>query len=874
MHITLRSVILLPVLLLYASTGASGYSTKGREFWLGFLQNSNGSRMPQLSVFISSEGGTSGTVSVPSAGWSAPFTVTPNGTTEIPIPLSAAYATTVEAVERNGVKITADDSVAVFALNDRSGGTEAGLVLPAQSLGRDYIAITYPPSGDRARYPSQMRIVAAEDGTTVEITPVAPTTGGRAAGVPFTVTLDAGESYLIASTGDLTGTRVRGVGDCRRFALFAGTVSSPVGRCTGNNHLFEQMFPVTAWGSEYITVPLKARVGDIFRILASRDGTQVRIDGGAPIALDAGEYRDTLLTTPSAITSDRPIAVAQYSRGAMCDNIIDANPFMMLLTPVRQSLRSITFNAFRSTQVTRYYLNILTPSAAVGKATLDGASIAGSFVPVPSNPAYSYAQLTIGQGNHTIVSEGGLAAYVYGFGQASYGYSSGAGVEDLTLAFGVEPSSGCVGVPVDFVAPSDPTIISYAWNFGDGTGADGPSPSHTYADSGTYRITLFASRADGCAVDSVVRTFTVGSTSPPLITADGPLSVCGDAVRTLDAGAGYAAYLWSTGESTRTIGVTSPGTYAVTVSGATGCIASSDPIEITRGTLQGIVVERGCRCGAPFLSAPPGYARYAWSNGDSTAEIMPTEPGDYSVVVTDAAGCSGISPAVTITGGARLPEIFVDLPTLSLPPGGETPISIGMRNPSLEDGCTPHTVSVTLRFDRSVAAPMWFERGSITGDVTEGADRLVTIAGPATDTVAAFYLVAALGSSESTSIVIHDIGWQGCPPVVVDENVGELTVTGICRDGGPRLFLSNEGIVLKAAGAPGREAVELRLPRPIPIRLVITDLLGHGIVLLGRETADAGTRFIRLDPALPAGRYFLRLEADGETVTAPITLTR
>jgi len=36
----------------------------------------------------------------------------------------------------------------------------------------------------------------------------------------------------------------------------------------------------------------------------------------------------------------------------------------------------------------------------------------------------------------------------------------------------------------------DGTITSYAWTFGDGGTATGPSPSHTYAAAGTYSVTL------------------------------------------------------------------------------------------------------------------------------------------------------------------------------------------------------------------------------------------------------------------------------------------------------------------------------------------------------------------------------------------------
>lgn len=59
---------------------------------------------------------------------------------------------------------------------------------------------------------------------------------------------------------------------------------------------------------------------------------------------------------------------------------------------------------------------------------------------------------------------------------------------------------GCVPLPVDFYATLDITdpIVSYAWNFGDGTTSTAARPGHTFTQQGTFMVSLTVTTASGC----------------------------------------------------------------------------------------------------------------------------------------------------------------------------------------------------------------------------------------------------------------------------------------------------------------------------------------------------------------------------------------
>jgi hypothetical protein len=112
------------------------------------------------------------------------------------------------------------------------------------------------------------------------------------------------------------------------------------------------------------------------------------------------------------------------------------------------------------------------------------------------------------------------------------------------------------------------------------TGYNGPWPYVISAtEAGTYALlSMSGSDCPGTATGSAVV-----STSEPIVTLN-DTTVCAGETVLLDAGAGFASYLWNTGFTGQILTVTQPGTYSVTVTDSFGCQAS-DSATITHHPL-------------------------------------------------------------------------------------------------------------------------------------------------------------------------------------------------------------------------------------------------------------------------------------------------
>ncbi|MDW8225555.1 MAG: hypothetical protein RMK93_05985, partial [Bacteroidota bacterium] len=296
--------------------------------------------------------------------------------------------------------------------------------------------------------------------------------GGRRIGDRITVMLNRGQTYMLRGSGDapsgqndFSGSRIYSNKPVGLISFHMRTMipmmplSGPISR----DFLVEMLPPISAWGKRYITIEYqrRARKGDFFRILASQPNTgfTVRwyrggtlygsISGRLRNAGDFWEYNYTNAADDSSIygqsiwEADKPVLLMQYSYSAFWDNDPNFDPFMIVVTPVEQYIRSTVFQTPASKAFATNYFNLI----AIGdtndptQAKLKSIKVDGQHVwrrnpellgqRIPGTNLY-WVVLRMQPGPHRIIGETPFGGYIYGFSQYdSYGWPAAMAINKI-----------------------------------------------------------------------------------------------------------------------------------------------------------------------------------------------------------------------------------------------------------------------------------------------------------------------------------------------------------------------------------------------------------------------------------------------------------
>ncbi len=229
-------------------------------------------------------------------------------------------------------------------------------------------------------------------------------------------------------------------------------------------------------------------------------------------------------------------------------------------------------------------------------------------------------------------------------------------------------------------------LYSYQWNTGETT------PSIENLGPGIYSVTV--TDANGCEVSSSA---TVAEPAPLTLNltphdASCPGSNDGSIDVSVTGGTAPYSYTSNIGPFTPPLTNLAPGTYVITVTDAHGCeISASAEIGLqSNPSVEITILNQPCEGTATgILAAIPdgGVAPYSylWSTGETGPTIDELSPGTYSVVVTDALGCT-TSSAVTLEA-AENPDCTAEVVQPVSSPGA----SDGIIEVNASGGAPPYT---------------------------------------------------------------------------------------------------------------------------------------------------------------------------------------
>ncbi|GIV32803.1 MAG: hypothetical protein KatS3mg031_0338 [Chitinophagales bacterium] len=195
--------------------------------------------------------------------------------------------------------------------------------------------------------------------------------------------------------------------------------------------------------------------------------------------------------------------------------------------------------------------------------------------------------------------------------------------------------------------------VAYLWSDGDTL-----SPRSATA-GGTYSITVTDTR--GCT-GTAAATIDEHPLPQPFLSITQDTTICAGSSLLLFTIDDFTAYSWSSGDTLPAIIVRDSGTYSVTVTDSYGCVGVSDKVEISVAPappVAVIVFENN-----QLMVNDSGFTYQWYVNGDlipgaTGSGLVPPVSGEYTIVLTNAAGCSTLSePLQVIING--LSSLWID----------------------------------------------------------------------------------------------------------------------------------------------------------------------------------------------------------------------
>lgn len=387
---------------------------------------------------------------------------------------------------------------------------------------------------------------------------------------------------------------------------------------------------------------------------------------------------------------------------------------------------------------------------------------------------------------------------------------------------GMDIAGFCLGDPTLFTGFGTDPIDQFEWSFGDGFGSDSSQVQHTYAAAGDYVVTLRV--FNRCGLDTTM-TQTITIFPPPANPTFLPAGVLqpvicnGDllleALPPTNQDLPNLTFLWSTGETTRTILVSQQSIVSVTITNSiSGCTsAGSILVADNRPPVDLGPDQTLCQNTPVFpLDASNPGAVYVWTINGFAAGTAQTQPVDSSVPGNFTYEVSVTNPITACTVVENVTFTFNESPAFTAIPSNTA-------------ACGTNTGQIALTINSPASLFTYFVTGPSTSlqdvdrpvgpVVNPGLNALgagtygITVA----DQVSGCATITTVGINDNAIDITSAVAQTPtCDPVSID-----IQTTGIVGIGAATYFITNSGTgVITVPATPLGTVNFSTLPVPSP----------------------------------------------------------
>ena len=250
--------------------------------------------------------------------------------------------------------------------------------------------------------------------------------------------------------------------------------------------------------------------------------------------------------------------------------------------------------------------------------------------------------------------------------------------------------------------------------------------------------------------------------------------------------------------------------------------------------------------------------------------------GAFQVAMPMAIIPSCEASELSVQGRSATARALVRTDTITAEPSETIELPIYLTNAENLQLFGASAITVDLRYKASMMVPLFDPPGVIVGD-----ERVISLDLPfttdANDVALRLPFMVTLGTDDGTPLLLSDVLAVG-GELTIDVSHGQLTLQGICREGGDRFFDGSQQVLIKAnTPNPFNPVTEISFEviESATTHLFVLDMLGRRVATLVDEYLLPGAYTRRFDAAgFPSGIYIAVLSTPTVTKTRRMLLAR